>query len=146
MKEIHCIHDRTFKNAMSHISVARDFFDHYLPTAIRDIIDFDTLDPQPNSYIDKELDELRSDVLFAVNIADHSGYLYLLCEHQSDLDPLMPFRLWGYMIKIWEEHLKKTKDKKLPLIFPMVFYHGKAVYSGPRTLKTLIQGPEDIIQ
>jgi Putative transposase, YhgA-like len=43
------------------------------------------------------------------------AYLYLLCEHQSIASPLMPFRVWQYMINVWADHLKQHKDMKLSL-------------------------------
>lgn len=66
------------------------------------------------------------------------GYLFVLAEHQTTPDPLMAFRLWNYLCKIWDRHLKqldkenksgkkktKVKEIKLPLIFPLTVYHGK---------------------
>lgn len=146
MRDIYGIHDKTFKNALTHIAAARDFFHHYLPASVQTHINFDTLKLNPNTFVDQNLDELRSDVLYQVQIANHSGYIYILCEHQSTIDNLMPFRLWGYMLRIWEEHLKQTKSSTLPLIFPMVFYNGRVLYHGPRSLHALLQGPRELIQ
>ena len=52
----------------------------------------------------------------------------------------MAFRLWKYMLLLAEKHLK---DKgKLPLIFPIVVYAGKAKYTAPRNLWALFDYPE----
>lgn len=58
----------------------------------------------------------------------------------------MSFRLWYYIMCIWFDHLKKTKDTSLPLIIPIVFYHGEEPYTAPRDIKELISGPKDIIE
>src|SRR5690242_6166587 len=112
------IHDKTFKSAMADARVAQEFFEMYLPDEILSLIDIHTLKLSPNSYIDEDLNVLASDVLYQVNLKDKStGYIYVLCEHQSRVDPLMAFRLWSYVMRIWHDVIKQTGSKKLPLIF-----------------------------
>jgi predicted transposase/invertase (TIGR01784 family) len=67
-------------------------------------------------------------MLFDVTFLGQAGYLYLLVEHQSSPDRLMAFRLLKYIIAIMEQHLKTTQGMELPLIYPLVFYTGKAKY------------------
>ena len=68
-------------------------------------------------------------MLYSVVIDDNPGYLFVLAEHQSTPDRFMPFRLWHYMCLIWDKNLKGERElsdgKNLPLIYPLVFYHGK---------------------
>lgn len=146
MADIHAIHDKTFKTSMADVRVARDFLEEYLPSAILSLIDLNSLKLSPNSYVDDNLNTFSSDVLYQVKMGNTWGYIYLLCEHQSSVDPLMAFRLWNYIIKIWADHLKQTGEKALPFIFPLVFYHGKEPYDGCRNLRDLIQAPIDIIE
>jgi hypothetical protein len=144
---INCIHDRTFKAAISDVRVAREFFEQHLPETVLALVDLATLKLSPNTYIDKELQAFSSDVLFEVELKNHNkAYLYLLVEHQSSVDPLMPFRLWNYKMRIWSDFLKQSDRKTLPLIFSLVFYHGREPYSGNRKLSDLIQGPRDIVE
>jgi predicted transposase/invertase (TIGR01784 family) len=148
MSKIHCIHDKTFKSAMADVRVARDFFEHHLPKPIQALMDLKALKLSPNSYVDEQLNALSSDVLYQVKMSENDGvgYLYLLCEHQSSIDPLMPYRLWSYIVRIWGDYLKQTGSKKLPFVFPLVFYHGKEPYTGPRSLCELIQAPSSIVE
>jgi predicted transposase/invertase (TIGR01784 family) len=139
-------HDKLFKSAMGDLRVAREFFEHYLPPAVQAVVDLSSLALESSTYVDKSLNLLNSDMLYQVNIAGKMGYLYLLCEHQSSVDPLMPFRLWQYIVAIWAAHLKKTQSETLPLVFPMVFYHGQGPYTGPRNIQSLIDAPADLIQ
>ncbi len=138
-------HDKLFKGAMGDLRVAREFFEHYLPHSVRDVVDLNSLALESGTYVDKSLNLLNSDMLYQVNIAGKPGYLYLLCEHQSSVDRLMPFRLWQYIVAIWAAHLKKTQSETLPLVLPMVFYHGHGPYTGPRDIQSLIEGPADLI-
>ncbi len=50
-------HDKFFKETFGKVEVARDFFSNYLPQNILNIIDLDTIEPQKDSFINKELVE-----------------------------------------------------------------------------------------
>jgi predicted transposase/invertase (TIGR01784 family) len=52
------------------------------------------------------------------------GYVYCLIEHQSSPDDMMAFRLLRYSIAAMHRHLKQG-HKRLPMIVPILFYHGK---------------------
>jgi len=43
-------HDRTFRNVMKDIQVAREFFHHYLPANIRSLVDLNSLILKDNTY------------------------------------------------------------------------------------------------
>ena len=147
MSKIHCIHDKTFKTMLADIKVARDFFKEYLPKNVLSMVDLKTLKISKNSFIDESLKEFSSDVLYEVKLKNGNlAFFYLLCEHQSEVDSLMPFRLLNYMVRIWKLYLDQTGDNFLPLIFPLVFFHGKTPYDGPRTLSELIRGPAELVQ
>ncbi len=126
MSVVHNPHDKFFKATMSNVIVARDFFRQHLSEAIRAHIDFDTLELQPGSYIDKALQYSASDMLYKIRFLKdfECAYIYVLAEHQSSVDNLMPFRLWQYVVSIWNDHIKKNKQDKLPLVIPLVFYNG----------------------
>lgn len=128
METIISPHDRYFRSAMADLRVAKDFFYHHLPEKIRNKIDLNSLKLRKESYIDKQLKLNITDILYSVNVQQKSGYIYLLVEHQSTADVLMPFRMLKYIFAIMDQHLKGSKDKILPLVIPMVFYHGQPRY------------------
>lgn len=135
---------------MTDIRVAREFFEAHLPENIRSLVDLNTLKLSEKSYVDETLHELSSDILYSVKMK-HSvdrTLIYVLAEHQSTVDPLMAFRLWSYIMLIIQDYIKQTipKPTKLPLVFPLVFYHGKEPYTACRNLRDLIQAPTDIIE
>jgi predicted transposase/invertase (TIGR01784 family) len=125
---IHSPHDKYFRRSMSYPQVAENFFAAHLPEKIKNIADFKTLQLRKESYLDQELKESLTDILFSVNMTQEKGYFYILVEHQSSVDKLMPFRLFKYMLLIMEQHLRENKEKKLPLIYPLVFYTGPRKY------------------
>ena len=145
MSKIVSPHDHLFKAAMTDIRVAREFFETYLPKDILERVDLNYLELSPNSYIDKALKGSASDVLYKTRIDGKPAYLLLL-EHQSTPDPLMPFRLIQYMCRAWDNHLDQTQEKELPLIIPIVFYHGRQPYTYSRDIRDLITAPKDLIE
>ena len=78
------------------------------------------------SYINEQLKLGITDILYSVNIAQQQGYIYLLVEHQSTADVLMPFRIVKYICAIMDHHLKQTCKNELPLVVPLAFYHGQS--------------------
>lgn len=60
-------HDKFFKESFSKLSVAKDFLNNYLPQSLINAIDIDTLKPQKDSFINEELEESFSDLLFKVD-------------------------------------------------------------------------------
>ena len=128
-KTIHTAHDRFFRAALSDSRVAKEFFDSHLPTPIKNSIDLDTLALRKDTFVDDSLELTESDMLFDVTFSGRSGYLYLLVEHQSKPDPLMPFRLLKYMVSIMDQHVKTTQGTELPLIYPLIFYTGERNYT-----------------
>ena len=53
--------------------------------------------------------------------------LYILFEHKSAPDPFIVLQLLGYRREIWRRYAGTSAGKALclPLIIPLVFYHGK---------------------
>ncbi|MCX7114438.1 MAG: Rpn family recombination-promoting nuclease/putative transposase [Gammaproteobacteria bacterium] len=136
-KEISSPHDKLFRASMQYPEVARDFLEAHLPIDIKEKLDFKSIVTCQNTFIDEELKLTQSDVLLKLRIEDKEGYIYVLAEHQSKPDPLMPFRLLKYMVKIWDYHQSLSKQKNglpFPAIFPMVFYAGQSAYNAPKAI------------
>ena len=143
-------HDKLFRASMTHPEVARDFLTTHLPTKLVRQIDFNSMVVSPNTFIDEELKLTESDVLIKTTIAGKSGYIYVLAEHQSTQDSLMPFRLLKYMTRIWDYHQQHHKKKKnvlpFPAIFPLVFYTGPTLYKAPRAIWELCDEQSELMR
>jgi predicted transposase/invertase (TIGR01784 family) len=94
---------------MGNVTTAKDFLTHYLPKNVLQIIDLNTLEPQKDSFINQELEEGFSDLLFKADISGKEGYLYFLFEHKSYPDKGISLQLLKYMVEIWEAKIKKTR-------------------------------------
>jgi len=118
-------HDQFFREAMQDKRVAKEFLEHHLPPELLVLLNLNQLVLQPRSQSNAVRRESIVDLLFKTVIANHEAYIYLLLEHQSSPDPLMAFRVIEYIINAIRDHLKKHNTQKIPLIFPLVIYHGK---------------------
>lgn len=141
-------HDKFFKETFGKVEVAKDFLNNYLPGSIMKIVDMSTLEPQKDSFINKELQEVFSDMLFRVDIDKREGYIYFLFEHKSYISKNISFQLIKYMLEIWESKMNKERIEELPVIIPLVIYHGKNKWNISTNLGQMINGykelPEDV--
>ncbi|CAM4048940.1 Rpn family recombination-promoting nuclease/putative transposase [Serratia silvae] len=118
------LHDAVFKQFLTHPDTARDFLAVHLPSALLQHCDLNTLKLESGSFIESDLRAYYSDVLYSLRTVRGDGYVYVLIEHQSSPDKHMAFRLVRYAIAAMHRHLETGHDQ-LPLVIPMLFYHGQ---------------------
>ncbi|MDM8517995.1 Rpn family recombination-promoting nuclease/putative transposase [Desulfobacterales bacterium HSG16] len=140
-------HDTAFKRAFGKKRLARSFFKHHLPQEILKHIDLKHLRLVNRSYVDEKLKQRHADVVYETRVKGRTAFLYLLFEHQSSPDKWMAFRLLCYMVNIWKEFLEqnpKPKPKRLPVIIPLVLYHGKKNWSPVLEFTGLMDSPDEL--
>lgn len=108
---------------MCHPDTARDFLEFHLPASLRQLCDLGSLKLESGSFIEENLRAYYSDVLWLLKTAEGEGFIYVVIEHQSSPDAHMAFRLMRYAMGAMQRHLD-AGHKKLPLVIPMLFYHG----------------------
>lgn len=101
-------HDKFFKETFNDVDVTKDFLQQYSSEEVLKYIDLNSLDPQKVSFIDDELKESFSDLLFQVNINNEAGFVYFLFEHKSSPDKGIVLQLLKYLVNIWETKTKKS--------------------------------------
>ncbi|HDM8071934.1 TPA: Rpn family recombination-promoting nuclease/putative transposase [Vibrio harveyi] len=124
MKTPTSIHDGLFKSFLTVPETAKDFLNIHLPEHIKQICNLDTLQLQSGSFLEEELVPYYSDVLYSMETESGVGYVYALIEHQSSPDKHIGFRMIRYAIAAMKQHLDAGNDT-LPLVVPLLFYHGK---------------------
>src|SRR4051812_5073466 len=101
-------HDRFFRQSLSDLQIARDFFANHLPKDLLPRIDLNTLEICKESYIDEELKESIDDLVYKLKVDDgQQGYIYLALEHQSTPKYFMAYRFIKYQLAIIGNHLKQ---------------------------------------
>ncbi|WP_437669072.1 Rpn family recombination-promoting nuclease/putative transposase [Sorangium sp. So ce131] len=135
-------HDALFKSTFCHPEHAAAALRQVFSAPLAARIHFASLTLQPGSFIDQELAESHSDLLFTATLEETSVFLYVLFEHQSTTDPLMAFRLLGYMVRIWQAYLKRhPKETRLPAILPVVLHHSETGWTGAVAFQELLDVP-----
>ncbi|HGJ5883760.1 Rpn family recombination-promoting nuclease/putative transposase [Arsenophonus sp.] len=117
-------HDAVFKQFLSEKETAKDFFDIWLPDQIKALCDLESLKVESGSFIDANMKNYQSDIIYSVNTKKGNGYIYVLIEHQSTPDKLIAWRLMRYSLGAMQKHLEQG-NKQLPLVFPILFYCGE---------------------
>ncbi|WP_375329948.1 Rpn family recombination-promoting nuclease/putative transposase [Candidatus Tisiphia endosymbiont of Nemotelus uliginosus] len=136
-------HDEIFRKSMENPIVAKEFLATHLPKDVLALIDSTTVKLEKDSFIEPDLSETISDVLFSVKFNDQDGYIFLLLEHQSTVDKMMAFRLFKYTINICDLYLTTNhKAKSLPLIYPLIIYNGKKKYNASLNIWNLFSHPD----
>lgn len=134
-------HDLLFKKTFSVVEHAAAEFRAVLPPGLVSRIDFSTLALRAGSYVDEALSGSQSDLLFSVKVSGKPTLLYVLFEHQSAPDKLMPLRLLSYVVRILVRHADEAKSGSdalpLPVVIPVVLHHGEAGWSVASRLEDL---------
>ena len=146
MDQITSPHDKFFKQVFTRGDTAKEFLLNYLPPALVKLIDWDSLEYTKDSFIDEDLKEFFSDLLFRAQLKDGTrGYVYILFEHKSYHEPLTAFHILRYMVKIWEMLLRKREGFALPVIIPLVLYHGEKSWKSGLNFRDLFDCSDDMV-
>lgn len=112
-----------------------------LPAEVVTRLDLDQLQRVNGSFVDPELRWRHSDLLFTAPLQERDAFIYVLVEHQSRTDPLMPFRMLRYVVRIWDQYLAEhPKATRLPAVVPLV------VQSGPTDVLDLVDLEPDTVK
>jgi hypothetical protein len=142
----HTPHDALFKGVFSQAENALAVFRSCLPAPVTAAIDPGSLRLEPGSFVDAELRQRHTDLLFTATLSGRGTLIYLLFEHQSTLDLLMPVRLHRYVVRVWEKWLSENpRARRVPAVIPLVLYQGPKPWSGPRSLADMIDLPPELL-
>lgn len=120
-------HDEISKKFLTDPESAKLFLELYLDKKVLAKCNIKTLKIESGSYIDDDLRKRFSDIVYKLELKDKTScvYVYVLVEHQSSAEKLMPLRILRYQLEIIQNHIDKHKvDDNLPLVVPIVFYNG----------------------
>jgi predicted transposase/invertase (TIGR01784 family) len=101
----HNPHDALVRRVFSRTENAVGELRAVLPEALSARIDWASLRLVDGRFVDPELADRSTDLLFTADIAGYEAFVYLLLEHQSTVDGLMPLRLLRYLLRIWDRWL-----------------------------------------
>ncbi|MEP7342753.1 MAG: Rpn family recombination-promoting nuclease/putative transposase [Acidobacteriota bacterium] len=133
-------HDGYFKSLLGRRAMAVEFLRLYLPKEVTESFDWRTVERVEDSFISEELRHYFSDLIYSVRLkGGETVYVYILLEHKSAPDKWVALQLLGYKVKLWEE-AKGSGAAILPMIIPVVFYHGRKRWNVSPRFGDLVEG------
>ncbi|WP_394843657.1 Rpn family recombination-promoting nuclease/putative transposase [Pendulispora brunnea] len=140
-------HDALFKASFGRPDIARSELELVLPRAILTQLDLSTLVVLPGSYIDDDLRQTHSDLLYGVRtVSGEPSLVCVLAEHQSKYDATMALRLLEYALRVWRRWLDEHPGGKIPLLICLVLHHGEGGWSGPPELSSMFDASSSAIE
>jgi len=131
-------HDSYFVKSIGNEESIREFLELNLPDEIIENLKMDTISKENTSFVDQNLKRFFSDLIFKVDLkSGNKGYVVFLLEHKSTDEKEPVFQIFKYLARIWDEVIT---DSKLPVIIPILFYHGKEKWTAPVRLSGLMEG------
>jgi predicted transposase YdaD len=131
-------------------SNARDLLVLARASAI-DLMDFRRMTVENTSFIQRDFRNIEADLLLKVPLRvkgkrQQLVMLYILIEHQSEPDELMPLRLLEYVagvfrkqVRDWQELHGSWRGVRLQPVLPLVFYTGSRTWEEVGSLTALIE-------
>ncbi|MCP4155922.1 MAG: Rpn family recombination-promoting nuclease/putative transposase, partial [bacterium] len=136
-------HDEVVKKFLSEKETAVSYFQESLPGEITQHMDFESLKICKDSFVDKALSKTFADILYEIKFGGKKALIYLLIEHKSRKEIFTPLQQLKYMVGAWELYLgQNEKVKKLPVIIPMILYHGESKWELETNFGSLFDSPE----
>ena len=137
-------HDTLFKYVFEQPEHAASALKAFLPPALAREIDWSSLRVERGHFVTEAQRELRSDILFSVQRRGRATFIYVLVEHQSSSDLLMPLRVLGYLVEIWKSYVSsKPGTRRLPPILSVVVHHDDKPWSAATKFSELFD-PDDV--
>lgn len=141
-------HDALFKAVFSQPDHARGMLRAIVPPVMAEALDWQVLSLRPGSFVDAALTHQHTDLLYAAKWRDgKEALVYFLFEHQSSppTEGLMAYRLLSYQERIWARwRAEHPRARTLPMILPIVLYHGATTWLEPRSFDALLDVPAGV--
>ncbi|MDX2055497.1 MAG: Rpn family recombination-promoting nuclease/putative transposase [Polyangiaceae bacterium] len=145
-------HDALVRRIFSAPENAAAQFRATLPEGLLANLDLSTLSVEESSFVSQELRGTVVDMLYSAKYRGRPAYLYVLFEHMSTVDPLMPLRTLGSALQVWERHTEKARSEgapllPLPLVLVQVLHHSERGWTAATRFEGLfdpegLQDPE----
>jgi hypothetical protein len=131
-------HDALFKSAFEAPAVATALLRELLPTAVRAVVAWNTLEVKGGSFVDAKLADQHSDLLFCARLRMGKPKLvYFLLEHQSTRDRKMPLRMLSYQNRIWDRFAREHPRAWLPPVIAVLVSHVPGGWTAARAFEEL---------
>ena len=123
-------HDELFKVFMTDLAVAQDFLKAHLSAEVLEYCDLTTLCLEDETFVTPSMHQHFSGVLYSVKAKGATkGTIYILVERLDKPDKWLVSRMNVIQRDVMQRHLDLKRGEKLPVVIPIVFYHGAEPYA-----------------
>ncbi|MCO6461406.1 MAG: Rpn family recombination-promoting nuclease/putative transposase [Saprospiraceae bacterium] len=140
-------HDTFMKSILSDRGAAISFLNGFLPEAITSHLNLTAFTYANKSYISDTLKERFADMVFDIPLkeTDDQVQVSVLLELKSHKDRYVGFQIMEYLAAGYRHQLKsfKRNQKRLKLIIPVIYYHGKEKWKTNKNASLFIHLPKD---
>ena len=133
-------HDKIFRTVLDRKSDAIVLINKALNTQL----ELQDIEKYNSSFINKVFQNREADIVY--KIKDRS--IFILIEHQTKVDYLMPYRILEYEVAIMQSAIDldkiKNKESKIPLVISIVLYTGNKKWNAKKYLEENQEKIEEI--
>ena len=142
------VHDSLFRALVDDPRRAAALLAGHLPEDVASRLD-PAFPPEhlEGTFIDDAGNRSQCDALFRVRLrGGEEARVYALLEHKSAIDPGTPLQLVRYVLNVWAREIEDRRSGagSLPLVIPVVFYHGTGSWGVPLSVRDMIAVPEGL--
>jgi len=139
------MHNNFVELMLSEPKTLRGFVQQHVPEELRDGLDLDSLQPEPRHFIEDNLRKYVVDLLVKAKCKNEELYYYFVIEAKSKPEILTAAQAFHYALKVSLHYADIKKDKPLPLVYPLVLYHGSKKFKYTMDVRELIDASEEAV-
>ncbi len=136
-------HDALFKAAFEYPPHAAELLRGCVSPSLASAVTWESLALEDGSFVDRDLADSHTDLLFSAEIGGTRGLIYVLLEHQSRRDSAMPLRMNEYIARIWSRTLRGSPSPRVPIVIPIVLSHAQGGWNAPVEIWDLVDPHPD---
>ena len=142
---IHKPHDHFVRYCMGHLDLARAFFRFFLNGEVSETIDLGGLATTGENYVNKELKEIMTDMVYTAPYLQNQAAICLLVEHKSRDSGDIPavFQMRNQEVFVMDRFY--GNNKTYPCVVLICFYHGERSFNGPMSVAEKMDAPPHLI-
>jgi predicted transposase YdaD len=136
----HQAHNNFLEKILVEHKTLQSFVQQNLPAEILEDVDLDSIVPTNSHYVSENLRKYMSDLLVKMKKKGEETYIYCLIEHKARAEKLTALQVTIYLFQAMLTHADLSKDKPLPMIYPIILHNGRKKFSYPTNVWDLVNG------
>ena len=110
---------------------------YFITKVFKEKIAENQLEKYNRKFVTKIFENREADIIYKIKDKN----VFILIEHQTKIDYLMPYRLLEYQMLIIESALDKSKMKnknyEFPMVIPIILYTGSRKWNAKKNLEEM---------